>query len=121
MSESMFFLTIKYNDGDQSTYKSVDVSNSLSGEKKSFNLGDPCVDWIDAWKFIWEHENIIAVTSSSTVDHFTFDGDAYKWKVFLENWEQIVPNHIETLEECQAHYRAYKTEHDPNYVQPETL
>ena len=121
MSESMFFLTIKYDDGDQSTYKSVDVSNSLSGEKKSFNLGDPCVDWIDAWKFIGEHENIIAVTSSSTVDHFTFDGDGYKWKVFIGDWEQIVPIHIETFEECQAFYRAYKTEYDPNYVKPENL
>jgi len=114
----MFFISIDYKDGDQSTYKSVDVNNLLTNEKKSFSLGDPCVDYIDAWKFIWEHENIISITSSSSVDHFTFDGDAYKWVVFIENCEQIVPIHIETFEECITYYRDFKSENDPNYVKP---
>lgn len=67
------FLSVDYDDKNQSSYKSFDLC--IGKKTVKFNTGDPVVDWIDYRKYI-EKRHMFVVRSSST-DHFFMDGDDY--------------------------------------------
>lgn len=81
----MAFIYIDYEDGDQSTYKSVELSYE-DGEKHSFNTGDLTKDWYNAIKLLITGEKSERGMLSSSVDHFIMDGDNYKlaWLTYPE-------------------------------------
>lgn len=109
MDEATYYISVDYQDGDQSTYKGILLTiNNLSSVKEEtirFNTSDISVDYIDLYKHLDTlNYNFISGVSSSSLDHFTSDGDKYKWLILSGRWEQIVPIHINTLEEMQNYY-----------------
>lgn len=115
------FLNIDYDDGDQSTYRAMEVHVTVHNAKNAknrkdtvkvfkFNSGDPAVDYINAIKKMAEYPStrIISKMFSSSVDHFVMDGDKYKWAEFAKGLNQIVPKHIQNLEEMQEYYKQNK-------------
>ena len=68
------FLNVDYEDGEQSTYKALEVSVD-GGEDKIFDSGDITIDYIDYIHWIAEG---CTVAYSSSWDHFFMDGDKYK-------------------------------------------
>lgn len=102
---------IDYIDGDQSTYKGMDLTITSFGsdekEKFRFETGHPSVDYINMYKKIWEYNNVVSIVGSSSMDHFTMDGNDYKYLILNHNWEQIVPSHINTLHEMIDHYKKF--------------
>jgi len=112
------FLNIDYDDGDQSSYKAIELhvstmtADSKKGKEKviKFKSGDPAVDFINAIKKMAEYPStrVISRGFSSSVDHFVMDGDNYKWAEFAKGLNQIVPKHINSLEEMQEYYKQNK-------------
>jgi len=94
------FVSIDYDDGEQDTYRAVTVD--FNGDIKRFETGDPVKDYRDAMQFCnANREDVIGVMCSSSVDHFTMDGDNYKWieqdgREYLE--KNIVENNIVVTE-----------------------
>lgn len=111
-TEITYFINVDYDDGDQNTYKGLKLSVTYLCdnivEDISFNTGDISIDYIDLYKYLLnDNFEIIVGTSSSSIDHFTMDGDAYVWRTF-NGWEQIVPRHIENAEDMHKYYKEKK-------------
>lgn len=75
------FLTVDYDDSNQSSYVALIL---YYGDKKEmrFDTGDPLIDWYDYCKFIFDGEasekyGMSGVSCSSSVDHWFMDGDEY--------------------------------------------
>ena len=84
-----YHMSIDYDEGDQASYRAVDVSISkLDGKGKwrnrkgaRFETGDVVADWRAAVKWVAGRldEDDDVVLQSSSCDHFTMDGDDYGW------------------------------------------
>ena len=74
----MAFITINYDDGDGSTYESVEIHYG-DNEKKIFASGNFVKDWWDMRKFMIQNllDSEYAFSCSSSVDHFIMDGAPY--------------------------------------------
>lgn len=70
------FISIDYDEGDQSSYRSINVT--FGKRTKVFRSGNPVADWKVAAQFI-NQANIYPVLFSSSCDNFVMDGDAYMW------------------------------------------
>lgn len=125
------FLYVDYIDGDQSSYRGLEVSTGSSMLKR-FDYGDITIDYIDYVIWVNEHEEINSVVHSSSVDHFYFDGDKYKALIIdhannnivitdtsnmtFEKLNRLVtyPVHqnIETFEELKIFYRSIRPKTD---------
>lgn len=126
------FLQVVYEDGNQSTYKGLEISTG-STPLKFFNYGNITIDYIDfiLW---WSHEQeeIISVVSGSSMDHFFMDGEEYKRLIIDHNNNNAIvtdtskmpfnelnklityPVHrnIETFEELKIYYRSVRPKQD---------
>lgn len=71
------WMTIDYDEGDQSTYKAVTVK-IRDGKEVRFSTGDPVADWKSALRHAAD-ESVDMVLFSSSVDHFVMDGDGFQW------------------------------------------
>lgn len=84
------FITIEYDDGNQSTYQAVKLTYGENHkEVQLFNSGNFVKDWYQARKFI--QDNLNGAGCSSSVDHFIMDGEEYKelglyWDTKNEKW-----------------------------------
>lgn len=67
------FLSVDYDEINQSSYKSFDLK--VGKKTIKFDTGDPIVDWVDYRKYIDKHH--LFVIRSSTTDHWYMDGDGY--------------------------------------------
>lgn len=79
------FFTIDFTEGDQSTYKGLELHVRIAGkpeERITFNTGDPVVDWWDYLLKVTDYELDI-LTQSSSVDHFFMDGNTY-YEAYLD-------------------------------------
>lgn len=109
------FISINFEGGDQSTYNGVVAS--IGKKSKTFNTGEPTVDWINMYKWALDKEFFTGVCSSS-VDHFVMDGDKYK-KVYIDHDNgneftnsddkplYIVNSDIECFEDQLAYYKKH--------------
>lgn len=71
------WISIDYDEGDQATYRAVEVA--VREEKPvRFETCDPVSDWKSAIHHAANSECDFILFSSS-VDHFTMDGDRFKW------------------------------------------
>jgi len=68
---------IIYTEGDQSTYKCVELNIVNDSSKMAFNTGDFVKDWFQCMKYITMEEEPDYMMLSSVVDHFITDGDKY--------------------------------------------
>lgn len=107
-----YYINVDYMDGDQSTYNGLELSitylKTNRVDKLSFNSGDISIDYIDLYKYLINDDfELISGTSSSSLDHFSMDGEDYVWKI-LDGWEQIVPKYIKTIEDMQRYYKEKK-------------
>lgn len=85
----MAVVKINYEEGDQSTYRGVEILYGKSlDEIKVFNTGDFVQDWYDHTKFIIHElmDTEYHISNSSTVDQFIISGDKYD-PVYLYNIE----------------------------------
>lgn len=82
------FLTVNYDDGDSSSYKSIELSFG-DGEVRLFDSGDPLIDWYDYFKYIYNgdavDDDIVMISHSSSVDHWFMDTDDYLERYILIN------------------------------------
>lgn len=85
----MAFATVNYTEGDQSSYKSLEVHYTERGEEKRsyFDTGDITVDHYDFMKWLVNqgkdfYDDNPFVTWSSSYDHFFMDGDRYVERYF---------------------------------------
>jgi hypothetical protein len=75
------WIRIEYDEGHedpQSTYEGVSVTVGKT-KSKVFNTGDPVADWKAAHLWMAGRTNIHTIMLYSSCDHFTMDGDTYKW------------------------------------------
>lgn len=81
----MAFINIKYNDGDGSTYKAVEISHGEELKKKKvFKSGNFVKDWYDAMKFVIFKAKESRCSMSSSVNHFIIDGAPYESAYLIE-------------------------------------
>jgi len=79
--------SIDYDEPKQSTYRGVVVSiRNLENKdpwknrkEHRFNTGYPPLDLVDAHNFLVGVKDLSYSSWSSSVDHFTMDGDRYAW------------------------------------------
>lgn len=75
-------LGIDYDEPEQGSYRAVtiDVRSDARSEvvHHRFATGDPGKDWASAIKFLAEIRPL-RTSYSSSVDHFTMDGDEWGW------------------------------------------
>ena len=112
-------VSIDYLDGDQSSYSGVEIF--IDDEDHTvINSNNPVIDWINAMIFIGSIKGKFIVTLSSSVNHFTNDGDRYEWihishsesnKTFQNETDDtlkyLVPsnNGIDTYEKLRKYYK----------------
>jgi hypothetical protein len=89
----MAFLSIVYNDVDQSTYECIVVE--VGKKKIKFDTGDPIVDWLDYC--MWRKDQDISVISTSSVDHWHMDGDEYVELLFDSQYNPITRKRLDKL------------------------
>ncbi len=98
-SQKQITFGIDYDEPDQNTYRGVTLSVKNVGadydtrKEHRFNCGFPPLDFIDANNFVIEKigvENILTCMMSSSMDHFTMDGDKYGWKTDEDGSEWII-------------------------------
>jgi len=73
-------------------YIDVHLKFSLAGKdySKTFNSGDICADFKACSEYADQFQDIgLPVMFSSSVDHWTFDNDGYKWDT-IDGRELIV-------------------------------
>jgi hypothetical protein len=74
------YLSVRYNELDQSSYRSIDVKNIVTGELLSFKTGDFIIDYL-MYKLYYESSlvsTLSGISYSSSYDHFLMDGDCFK-------------------------------------------
>lgn len=71
------FLDIDFEDGDQSTYRGIEISLNHTLLKR-FDSGDITIDFIDYMHYIDSDDEIVSVAYLSSWDHFFMDGDKYR-------------------------------------------
>jgi len=114
------FLSIDFEEGDQSSYKGIDIR--IGNKRKRFDSGNITVDFINYIK--WAPDGVSFACSSSW-DHFFMDGDQIvPLHIDHENGNKIVtdiydprmdhsmeypvPAHVTNFEELRAYYRTHK-------------
>ncbi len=118
-----YFLNVNYEEGDQSTYKSIEISDHRKIVAE-FDSGCFAVDYIDFLKWMPEDKGC---NYSSSFDHFFMDGENYysmlinpktMEKVKYEDvpyeeredlFEMPAPKHVRTHEELKKYYKQKKT------------
>lgn len=74
------YLTIDYDEPDQSTYRSIELTNTETDELIKFDTGDFIIDFI-MFKLYTQSSaktTIYSIGCSSSYDHFFMDGENYK-------------------------------------------
>ncbi len=94
--EERAHLYIDFVEGDQSTYRCVELSIG-DKIKIKFDSGDPVIDYANYMKFIMDCDNISVVTHSSMVDHFFMDGEEFFELCFDKDLKPI-PHDLEVLD-----------------------
>lgn len=114
MKPIRYFISVDYDETNQESYRGINLTltdlNTGEEEELKFNTGDISIDYIDMYVHLTNDEKyeLVVGTSSSSLNHFTMDGDKYKWAVLTGNWEQIVPVEINTVDEMRAYYKEKK-------------
>ena len=90
---SMSFLSIVYDDKDQSTYECVSIE--VEGKKTKFDTGDPVVDWLDYC--MWRKDQDISVITTSSVDHWHMDGDEYIELLFDNHYNPVTEKQLDNM------------------------
>lgn len=120
------FLYIDYQDGDQSTYKGIEVCTD-NNMLKRFDYGNIMIDFIDYMHWVIEQEELTSVVYSSSFDHFLIDGDQYTSLIINHDTNEVASNtdkmsfselnklvtypvhiNIETFEELKIYYRSIR-------------
>jgi len=70
------FLSIEYDEGDQSSYRAVKINVGHTDTR--FSTGDPVQDLRDARDYVLSHHGGECVESTSLIQ-FARDGDVYKF------------------------------------------
>ena len=113
-SPTQFFLTCDYEESLQDTYKGLVLTNRDldTGEstEERFYTGDASVDYIDVMKRVSQFPNILALSLSSSMDHFVSDGVKYKWGVVHGEFEQILPVEVNDYDQMLSHYKEVKSQ-----------
>lgn len=82
MKNKIYHISIDYDEPDQSTYRAVVVKTSMPIKiAKKFATGNPEVDFLAAHNWLIKRKDMAMCMYSSSVDHFTMDGDDYEWTV----------------------------------------
>ena len=99
---------IDYDEPDQDTYRGVTLSirdidkPDEPREEKKFFTGYPPLDLIEAHNYLVTNigaDKILRCSWSSSVDHFTMDGDKYAWyEEDGEEWLKASDSYKETDE-----------------------
>lgn len=113
------FLSVDYNEGDQESFKGLNLTitsfcSKCSGKTRpsgvtiSFNTGDPLVDWFDYYAWLYNKSQEIGVCHimySSSVDHWLMDGDKYYLKYMaldeegqckeLHSWKEAMNKYLD--------------------------
>lgn len=127
--EKRGFISVDYDEGDQSTYRGLDLSvreNEKDKEEVKFNTGNITIDYIDMTKYIDEN-NIEYVVFSSSWDHIFMDGDEMttlsvredgtivtdaKELIYDDSDIMYYPiykkDNIDTFEDLRKYYKDYK-------------
>jgi len=125
-----YFFSVNYEDGDQSTYKGIDIYPA-GGPMEiivQFDSGNYTVDYIDYLKWIPENAHI---GYSSSWDHFFMDGNIYKSihidhhndeEVITGEWSEEmrrsteypvpVSANIKSFEDLKEYYRQEKAKNE---------
>lgn len=83
-----------YDESKQENYEYLYVK--VDDKTTKFNTGDPIIDWIDYLLWRKEQKDIEIVMTSSSVDHWFFDGDEYFELIFDKKYKPI--SHEEIME-----------------------
>jgi hypothetical protein len=118
-----YYGDVNYEEGDQSTYEELILTNRETEEKTRFHTGNIVIDYINVVKFLGEME--AGCIWSSSIDHFFMDGTKYDRlyvnhdnKVLTGEWTEeyekcigyFVPikENITSFEELRAYYKKHK-------------
>lgn len=93
--EKRAYLYIDFDEGDQSTYRCVELT--IGKKKIKFDSGDPIIDYANYIKFIMDCDNIFVVTHSSMVDHFFMDGEEF-FELCFDHDLKPIPRDLEILD-----------------------
>lgn len=84
---SCWHLNIDYDEGVAESYRSVRLTRN--GEVKEFSTGDPQADW-QAY-LDWATTEGITVLEGSSVTHFCFDNETWRFILNEDGKEVLVP------------------------------